>query len=58
MKYAEIQEFTKQRRKAQRIITDKIKETARQLNHDRQDNEMNKELSEISSYESESCRKL
>lgn len=57
MKFAEIQEFTKQRKKAQRIKIDKIKETARQLNRDREDNEMNKDLSEIYSYDSESCRR-
>jgi len=51
MKHAEIEEFSKQRKKEQRMKIDKIKEAARKQMQDRQDKKSKKILSENYNYD-------
>ncbi len=57
MKLPEILECTKQRKKETRMKIDKMKEIARQRNHDRQGNEMHKSLTEKFYYDAYTCGK-
>lgn len=57
MKYAEIEEFAKQKKKEHRIKIDKIKETARQQNQERQDKFRNRVLLERYLYDARNCDK-
>ena len=57
MKQAEIEEFAKQKKKAQRMKIDKVKEAARQQNQDRQDNKRNRVLLERHLYDARNCDK-
>jgi len=55
MKHAEIEEFAKQKKKEQRMKIDKVKETARQQNRDRQDSKRNRVLLERCLYDARNC---
>lgn len=51
MKPAEIEEYSKQKKKEHRMKIDKIKETARQHNQEKQDRKINKYLLEKCRYD-------
>jgi len=55
MKFADIEEFAKHKKKEHRMKIDKIRETARQQNQERQDRKMNKVLLEKYLYEARYC---
>lgn len=57
MKHAEIEEFAKQKKKEYRMKIDRIKETARQLNQERQDRGRNRFLLERYLYDARNCDK-
>jgi hypothetical protein len=57
MKHAEIEEFAKQKKKEHRMKIDRIKETARQQNQDKQDKNRYRILLERYLYDARNCDK-
>ncbi|MBV5339658.1 MAG: hypothetical protein J0665_08855 [Deltaproteobacteria bacterium] len=57
MKLADIEEFAKHKKKEHRMKIDKIRESARQQNQEKQDRKCNKVLLEKYHYDSKYCER-